>query len=592
MKQLLIPSVLLVLVPAMAQESLVKPEANAQMNDQDIAIFARKLLENARATQAELRSGLRTIQDYVFKNRDATEREYVLFAQGILEDRTDQLARAVTTFRRFERTYPVSQYMPEVNLVFGRHALGQKSYKEAESRFWKVIDSDLPAESKFNAQGLLVWCLIEQKRMDEAIPIVKALFPIDRSRPDERSLVAIMEVQCETKALEAARRTRTSYMSAFRNGAMRHRVNFAWGMLLEQSGQSVESARALREVIRDAPRSEQADEARLTIATMIADGRLPDRSNPSRDTTDSLIAQIRTGGIGGDISERALLLQIRVAVNEKQWNNIITLTDRYRRQYPDSPNSDAVQSDRVHAVRAMLQEIIDSNGPFSAMSMLTGEYIGYLTPGLRLNLVSFFVSKGLPEAATKIIDASPSDEKAVLRQELTKNVSEPLPPPKVLASLSGALTDEKGELGQVQILLSERKWDEVHSSIEKLNPGAGRIKALLALLTRPMPSAQIPMRIKEAEGWLAKSSESSSLKEPLKIFIADLYMQIDNPQAALELYPVKPLPDNLGWVCLMRASAMVKLGQRESAKRILSENDSVPEFQSFRRALANQLNRQ
>lgn len=579
------------MVPALAQDSLATATATDQMGDKDIVIFARKLLENARATNAELREGLRTIQNYVFKNRDADEREYVLFAQGILEDRTDQLTRAVTTFRRFERTYPQSQYMPEVNFVFGRHALNQKSYKEAESRFWKVIESDLPAESKFNAQGLLVWSLVDQKRMDEAIPIVQALFPIDRSRPDERSLVAIMEVQCEIKALEAARRTRTSYLSVFRNGTMRYRVNYAWGMLLEQTGQSVEASRALREVIRDAPRSEQADEARLTLATIIAEGRLPERANPSRDTTDSLIAQIRTGGIGGDILERAILLQIRVATDEKQWDKTISLTDRYRRQYPDSPNAGTVQSERISAVRTMLQEVIGSNGPFSAMSMLTGENIGYLTPELRSNLVSFFVSKGLPEAAAKIIDASPANEKTALRQALTKNIPEPLPPPKVLASINGNLTEAKGELGQIQILLSEKKWDEAHSSIEKLSPGADRIKAVLALLTRPMPVAQIPMRIKEAEGWLAKCSENNSLKEPLIIFVADLYMQIDNPKAALELYPTKPKNENLGWVSLMRASAMAKLGQNESAKRILSENSTVPEFQSFRQALSNQLNR-
>ncbi|MCL1893914.1 MAG: tetratricopeptide repeat protein [Holophagaceae bacterium] len=590
MKYTWILPAIIIFSPAYPQENNSQ-QSVAPMNDEDIFAFAKKLMENAKATQDELRAGIKTLQDYKFKNGDAPEREYVLFAQGILEDRTGQLPRAITTFRRFERTYPQSHYMPEVHYAFGRHALNQKSYKDAETRFAKVIESDMPAESKFNAQGLLVWCLVDQKKINEAITIVQALFPIDKSKPDERALVAIMEVQCEMKALEAARRTRSSYVSAFRNGSMKTRVNFAWGMLLDHYQQSVESARALREVIRDDPRSAEADEARLTLATIIADGRLPERSNPTKDTPDSLIAQIRTGGISGDIQQRALLLQLRVAVNEKQAEKILSLTDTYRRQYPDSPEMDSVLSERKNAVRTALHDVIDSNGPFSAMSMLTAENIGYLTPELRTSLVSFFVSKGLPEAATKVIDASPEKEKNALRQALTKNISEPLPPPKLLASLSENLLDNKGELGQIQILLSEKKWGEASDKIERLSHGANRIKAILALLTRPMPTPQIQSRIKEAEGWLAKCKENNSQKEPLLILIADLYMQIDNPKAALDLYPTKPLPENLGWVSLMRASAMGKLGQKEAAKRILNDNASVPEFQTFRQALSIQLNR-
>jgi TolA-binding protein len=591
LKLLLLIPIFFALAPSIQQDNSAKHNAAAQTSDQEIAEFARKLLENQRATDAELRAGIKTIQSHVFKDTNAPEKEYALYAQGTLEDRTNQPTRAVVSFRRFERTYPNSPYMPEVNFFFGRYALNQKKYKDAESRFSKVIDSDSPAESKFNAQGLLVWCLLEQKRMEEAIPIVQTIFPIDKSKPDERAFVAIIEAQCEAKALDAARKTRNAYVAAFRNGTMKHRVHLAWGMLLGESGQSVECARALREVIRAAPASEEADEARLAIATIIADGKLPSRSNPSKDTPESLIAQLRTEGTSGNVNERAYVLQLRMVYDDKQWNQVISMVNQFLKYYPGSTYTDTVQSYKTDSIRAIFQGVITDGGPFAAMPLLTVENISLITPELRASLVTTFVSKGLPEAATKLIEAAPENEKNELRKALTKNIPEPLPPPKVLASLNGNLLDRKGELGQVQILLSAKKWSEATVRIEKLDPGTDRIKAVLAVLTRPMASQEIQLRIKEAEGWLAKCPESDQLKEPLIIYIADLYMQTNNPTTALALYPTQPQPENLGWVALMRASAMLNLGRREEAKRILNENDSVPEFKIYRQAMANQLNR-
>jgi thioredoxin-like negative regulator of GroEL len=236
--------------------------------------------------------------------------------------------------------------------------------------------------------------------------------------------------------------------------------------------------------------------------------------------------------------------------------------------------------------------VIGNGGPFAALPLLTVENINLITPELRASLVTVFVSKGLPEAATKIIDAAPANEKVNLRKALTQNIpADPLPPPEVLATLNENLLDQKGELGQVQILLSAKKWGEATSRIEKLDPGPDRIKAVMALLTRPMAPQETQLRIKEIEGWLAKCTESDQTKEPLIIYIADLYMKIGNPATALSLYPTQPQPENLGWVILMRASALLNLGQREEAKRILNENASIPEFKIYRQALANQLNR-
>jgi len=592
LKHLLLALVLMAPTTLAGQSPAARASAGEQMDDQGIAAFARKLLENPRATNANLLDGLKTIQNYSFKDKNAPEKEYVLFAQGILEDRTDQLTRAVVTFRRFERAYPNSQYMPEANYVFARHAMNQKSYKNAESFLKKIIESNQPTDSKFNAQGLLIWLLLEENRREEAIPLVQPLFPIGKSKPDERALVAIIEMQHELNDLEGAKKIRSSYITNIKEGPLRYRLNFAWGMLLNQAGQIVESARALREVIRDAPNSEQADEVRMLLATLIADGKLPERANTAHDTTDSLIAQLRTAGLKGDVRERAELLQLRMAFEGKKWRTVIDMADRFAKNFPDSASAATVKSNRDDAMRTIIQETMDSNGPFYAIPLLTAENIALLTPETRARLVPYFVSKGMPEAATKVIDASPESERPQLQKSLTKNIPfVPPPPPKLLAGLSQYLTDQRGELGQIRLLLDGKKWGDASLRIEKLYPGPSKIQAILALLTRPMPTSEIPLRMTEAEGWLAKCSEDASVIEPLVIFIADLHMQIGDTKAALDRYPKQPQQENLGWVSLMRATALARLGQKDEAKQILGQTDSVPEFRPYRQALATQLNR-
>jgi TolA-binding protein len=563
----------------------------AKMSDQEIVEFTRNLLEKPRITKEEQEAGLRVIKSHNFKDKNAPEKEYLTYAQGILEDRVGLLTNSVVTFRRFERTWPKSQYMPEAHFVLGVQALNQNKYKDAESRFRLVVDSDLPIESKYNAQGLLAWCMLEQNRMGEAVSLTQHTFPIGKSKPDERALVAIMLAQCEAKAVDAAKKTRTSYRTAYPQGPMKVRVDIAWGLLCGQTGQNVEASRALRDVIREYPNSEQADEARLALATLLADGKLTDRANPNNDTPDALIAQLRSDGTSGDAIQRGLQLQIRLAVQNKQRDKILSLTERYAKELPDASDAAAMSALRADTINSIVQDAVEGTGLMAALPLLNVEYINAITPKLRSGLVSECVKKGLPEAATRIIQASPESERAALRALLTENISDPLPPPKVLAGLNGDLKGYKGELGQIHILLSEKKWNEASIRIENISPGTDRIKAVLALLLRPMPANEIQFRRKEAEGWLAKCSEKNPLKDPLLIFIADLYMQTGNPKEALEFYPSMPLPEHSGWVSFMRASAMDKLGQKDAAKRVLAENDTVPEFLQYRRALARQLNR-
>jgi len=563
----------------------------------DMPTQIHKMMENPKTTVDKLQSALKALQEYNLRNRNDPQREYLMYAQGMLELKLDEQKKAVATFHRFEKTWPESKYMGDIHHELAMIALEQNDFKEMETRFRAALESDLPVETKLNLQGLLVWCLLEQGKNQEAVPLVQSLYPIGKSQPDERGLMAIMKVQCEIRDLEGAKKTRELYMGVYKEGELIPQFDMMLGMLaVETKHLDAEMIEVLQEAIKGQPHSKSADDARMVLATLIADGKMPEGSNPDNDTVDSLIARLRSEGNSGDAKERAVLLRTRLAFGKKEWERVVALIGAFEKAYPKSERLAAAQSLRDQAKDvlekariAKLRDAVTSKGALEAMPLLTVENIQLLTPEIRAGLVSTYVAKGLPEAASKIIKASPDQEKDVLRQILTDYTPDPLPPPRVLASIRGDLTGQKGELGQVQALLEAKKWNDASARIEKLEPGLDKVKAVMALLLRPMTPSDTQLRRKEAEGWLARLQGGGADVEPIIILIADLYMQAGGAKDALATYPEKALPENQGWVSLMRATALANLGRNDEAKRVLGENATVPEFRQHRRALANKL---
>jgi hypothetical protein len=94
----------------------------------------------------------------------------------------------------------------------------------------------------------------------------------------------------------------------------------------------------------------------------------------------------------------------------------------------------------------------------------------------------------------------------------------------------------------------------------------------------------------EAEGWLARAPEKGEAREPLVILVADLRLQHGNPRGALALYPSKAVAaEQRGWVSLMRAQAMKKLGQWDQARLVIKESRDEQGFKGQRDALAKSL---
>jgi predicted Zn-dependent protease len=97
-------------------------------------------------------------------------------------------------------------------------------------------------------------------------------------------------------------------------------------------------------------------------------------------------------------------------------------------------------------------------------------------------------------------------------------------------------------------------------------------------------------RLTEAEGWLARAPEKGETRELLAILVADFRLQHGDARGALALYPSKvAAPEQRGWVSLMRAQALMKLGQRDQAKVLIKEARDEQGFKGQRDALAKSL---
>jgi predicted Zn-dependent protease len=134
-------------------------------------------------------------------------------------------------------------------------------------------------------------------------------------------------------------------------------------------------------------------------------------------------------------------------------------------------------------------------------------------------------------------------------------------------------------------------WVPLRTAIGRVRPGPERITVIVRLLQRPVTSPDsATKRLAEAEGWLTHAPEKGEAQEPLMILVADLRMQHGDSRGALALYPARPAkPEQRGWVALMRAQAMMRLGQRDQAKVLIKEARDEQGFKGQRDAMARSL---
>ncbi len=559
--------------------------ASSRMTDAQAAELARESMRIE--APASIKAVLIRLKGHTFKSSKVPERELVLYVQGVLEARIGNFPGASLALKKLEKQWPKSSYMGEAQTILAEDAVLQRRFKEAEGRLHQALGADISSERKRRVQELLLWALVEQGRPQEGLPIVKSLRPLaGNEKPSEKGLVGIMEVLATAGDRGQAEGVRKEFHNLYPQSDLGPRVELNWGRLLGRAGDGKGSADILRKLIKDHPKSPQADDARLALANLLTDGSLPDAKDlPS---AEALLAEVRKGGKANP-KGASQIVELRLLVGKALWEEALNLVERLepalRESQPDVKNLWS------QAWKAWVSQRLEKGFPGELLTRLKPGTFAALDPVLRLGVASLLASQGLLDLLPGLIAEAPAAERTALRRAALGKAQSGAQPKAVLSLLptKGDSPDEALMRAHAEAALEQ--WVPLRGALSRARSGADRIKLVLRLLQRPMARAEtIAQRRSEAEGWLARAPESGEAREPLAILVADLRVQAGDARGALGLYPLKPsAAEQRGWVALMRAQAHLNLGQREQAKTIIVEARNEPGFKGQRDALARSL---
>lgn len=572
--------------PAAEAHAEPSPQGKAgRMTDAQAAELAKEALRTE--SPESIRAVLAQLKTHSFKSSKVPERELVLYAQGTLEARLGNLPAAAAPLKKLEKQWPNSPFMGEAQSILAEDAVAQKRYKEAEGRLHRALASDMLSERKRKVQELLMWTLVQQGRPQEALPLVKSLSPLgEREKPTERGLVAMVEALSAAGEREQAGGARKDFQTLYPASALMPRVELAWGRLLGRSGDAKEAAKVLRKLIQDHPSAGEADDARLALASLLTDGSLPESKDlPS---AEALLAEVRKGGKGLP-KGAAQIVELRLLVGKSLWEDALNLVDRLD---PAMRESDAeVRKLWTEAWKAWVAERLGKGFPGELLSRLKPGSFSALDGAARKGIVELFAGQGLLEAIPPLLPEAPPAERVSLRKAALAKAQPEAQAQAVIRLLPARGDTPEEALWRARAEAALGHWGPLRVALGRAKPGAERIKALVRLLQRPMvPPESAAQRLGEAEGWLARCPERGEAREPLSILVGDLRFQRGDARGALAAYPTKPAAaEQRGWVGLMRAQALVKLGQWDQAKLVLKEARDEQGFKGQRDAMAKSL---
>ncbi len=583
------PAALLLLGPAASASE--KPQSSSgRMTDAQAASLAEALLRTE--DPKVLADGLKRLKAHVFRSSRAPERESVLFAQGMALWKLHGPLEASEPLKKLESTFPKSPYLGEAQLPLAEEALERKRLKETETRLRACLDSDIPGERKRRAQELLLWLLVETDRPAEGLPVLDTLRPLSKGeKPTERGLAAMVLILCQADRREQAEANRKSFRNLFAQGPLLPRVDLAWARMLGRTQDVRGSAQAFRKLITDHPKSAEADEARLALATLLTDGSLKAKDLKGMPDAENLLAELRKSGSPKD-EALAGVVELRILYRKELWEEILNGAEAWEKAHlHDAEPSHLAEVQRVWK---------DAWGLWVASRLEKG-YAGHLLerlrPGafaaldapLRKGVVELITRQGLAVEVPKLLKEAPAAERGALTAAAL-GLLEPEAQPQGALALLPARGTPAQELTRLRALTALRDWKAVRLVAARAQPGPERIRCLVALLERPhLQGETASQRRTEAESWLARLPEKPDVKEPFLIRAADLRLQGGDARGALALYPAKPSPGQLGWVSLMRAQAQVQLGQTEAAKATLQAAKGADGFRGQREAMERRL---
>ncbi|MCE1230099.1 MAG: hypothetical protein LWX11_11505, partial [Firmicutes bacterium] len=528
--------------------------------DQDQALVAQAkqaLASNDRATQ---QAALAKLKAHRFRSTRAPEREFALFAQAMLEDRLEGRAQAVTTFKKLERAWPASSYLGEAQVILGEEASEKGRHAEAETRLGRALASqDLPVETRRRAQEALLWSLVERKQFVKALTVVDDLRPLNTGQPTEKGLAAMVETLAQAGRQDQAQAALDDYRHFYPQGALLPRLELAQGRVLAQSGDAKAGAAHYQAVLKSAPGTPEADEARLALATLLTEGKLKGEKPSVHLNPDQLLAEIRATGTSQDLARRVLFLKLRRQIDGGQWDNAMATALELRSHTKEEADQKRLATLRAEALRGFAEQKLEGHEVDAILPYLDGEGIAALSAQQRSALAQRLAQVGLPSAAHTLAQAAPKNEQAALR----KQILEATDPSRYSETTALGMASPKEALAKAAAAWNAKDYGTLRQALGRAQPGAERIALLTAYLRRPAETGT--NRRQEAEGWLAKAPEKGETREPLTILVADLRVAEGDWKNALALYPAQPRQSQRGWVALMRATCQIRLGQKEAA---------------------------
>ncbi|WLT33304.1 tetratricopeptide repeat protein [Geothrix sp. PMB-07] len=586
--------ILLAALPLLAQHEATAPKTAeshsaskplaGRMTDAQVAELAKQAL--GAENEASIKAALIKLKGHTFKSSKAPERELVLYVQGMLEARLGNLPAATVALKKLEKQWPTSPFMGEAQIILAEDAVGNRRFKEAEGRLHQALASDIPAELKRKPQELLIWTLVEQERPQDALSIVQSLRPLEgKAKPSEKGLAAMVEVLAVAGEKEQTQGALKDFRKLYPSSDLMPRAELAWGRLLGRSGDAKSAAETFRKLIKDHPESTQANDARLALANLLTDGSLPDAKGlPS---AESLLAEVRKGGKGLPKGS-AQVVELRLIVEKNLWEDALNQVERMDASLRELPE---VKKLWAQAWNAWVGQRLEKGFPGELLARLKAGAFGQMDAKGRLGTVELLAERGLVEVLPRLLPEAPVAERAALRRAALAKAQPEAQSQAVLRLLpaKGDTPDEALQRARAEAVMEH--WGPLRAALGRARPGEERIKAVLRLLQRPLEKPETPaQRLAEAEGWLVRAPEKGEVKEPLMILVADLRMQHGDARSALSLYPAKAAaPEQRGWVALMRAQAMLKLGQRDQAKNLIKESRDEQGFKGQRDALARSL---
>ncbi len=245
----------------------------------------------------------------------------------------------------------------------------------------------------------------------------------------------------------------------------------------------------------------------------------------------------------------------------------------------------------VEAWTAWVGQRLEKRFPGELLTRLKAGAFAALDAKSRLGIAELFASQGLLDVLPRLLLEAPPSERAGLRKAALAQAQPEAQPQAVLRLLPAKGDSPDEALLRARAEGALEQWGPLRQALGRARPGAERIKVIVHLLQRPVTAQETaPSRLPEAEGWLARVPEKGETRELLAILVADLRLQGGNARGALALYPSRAAaPEQRGWVSLMRAQALMKLGQWDQARMLIKESRDEPGFKGQRDALAKSL---